>query len=172
MSDLISRTELKAAVMKVAPEKVLPNWKHMSLGEKCIARHMETVYQGIIAEARDAEFVPKKEYEALLARFRHLLESKFISSFDAVDCMTGEYRRDIKEADKIARENNDGNAKACWQAVKIVGLMGNTVSYGFVCSHCGTFSGDNKIRECKQCKAQMDVGGVINAQDHFPGSQA
>ena len=34
-------------------------------------------------------------------RLRHLLQSKFIASFDARDPMTGKYKRDINEADRL-----------------------------------------------------------------------
>lgn len=42
----------------------------------------------------------KISYDELLKRFRHLLESEFISSFDEVDA-NGNYRRDISNADRI-----------------------------------------------------------------------
>ena len=44
--------------------------------------------------------VPRDEYEALFRRFRHLLKSDFIHSFDEYDPKTGTYKRDIAEADK------------------------------------------------------------------------
>jgi hypothetical protein len=43
--------------------------------------------------------VPRDEHEALLKRFRHLLESDFIRSFDEYDPRTGTYKRDIYEVD-------------------------------------------------------------------------
>ena len=43
----------------------------------------------------------EKEYKLLLKRFRHLLESDTIALYDEVDTRTGEYKRDIKELDKI-----------------------------------------------------------------------
>ena len=42
------------------------------------------------------------EFETLLKRFRHLLESNFIASFDEWDLQKHDYKRDISEADKIA----------------------------------------------------------------------
>lgn len=47
------------------------------------------------------EFVTKREYELLLKRFSHLLESNTIAMYDEVDPSTGKYKRDIKELDKI-----------------------------------------------------------------------
>lgn len=45
--------------------------------------------------------VAEKEYELLLKRFRHLLESDIIALYDEVDPRTGKYKRDIKELDDI-----------------------------------------------------------------------
>ena len=41
------------------------------------------------------------EDDPLIQRLRHLLESDYIRSFDAVDPITKEYKRDIREADKV-----------------------------------------------------------------------
>ena len=45
--------------------------------------------------------VTQKEYELLLKRFRHLLESDIIRIYDEVDPRTKKYKRDIKELDAI-----------------------------------------------------------------------
>ena len=42
-----------------------------------------------------------ESYNLLLLRFRHLLQSDFIRSFDEYDRIKGDYKRDIKEADMI-----------------------------------------------------------------------
>lgn len=64
--------------------------------------HLDTAgYAGMaIARIPAADAVPRDEHEALLRRFRHLLQSDFIRSFDEVDPKTGTYKRDISEADK------------------------------------------------------------------------
>ena len=54
----------------------------------------------IIETIPAVDAVPRAEYEDLMKRFRHLLESDFISRFDEVDITTGRYKRDIAEADK------------------------------------------------------------------------
>lgn len=41
------------------------------------------------------------ESDPTIKRLRHLLESEYIRSFDAVDPCTHEYKRDIREADKV-----------------------------------------------------------------------
>lgn len=54
--------------------------------------------------------VIEKEYELLLKRFRHLLESDVIRLYDEVDPQTGRYKRDIKDLDRamrMAREAQD-----------------------------------------------------------------
>lgn len=45
--------------------------------------------------------VDGKEFNALLKRFRHLLESETIRQYDEVNPHTGEYVRDIRELDTL-----------------------------------------------------------------------
>jgi len=47
----------------------------------------------------------RNENESLMRRFKHLIESKFIRSFDMVDG-SGSWSRPIDEADRIAYGNN------------------------------------------------------------------
>lgn len=61
-----------------------------------IADHLESGNLGLTVDA-----VPREEYESLLKRFRHLLESDYIRSFDEVKLGTGEYKRDIREAGRV-----------------------------------------------------------------------
>ena len=56
------------------------------------------VLNDAIQKAPTVDVVPREEYESLLKRFRHLLESDFIRSFDEYDPKTGTYKRDISEA--------------------------------------------------------------------------
>lgn len=46
------------------------------------------------------------EYQKLMERLKHLCESKFIREFDHIDPKTGQYKRDISEADKIIDDAN------------------------------------------------------------------
>jgi hypothetical protein len=48
-----------------------------------------------------------ESYNLLLSRFRHLLQSDFIRSFDEYDRIKGDYKRDIKEADMLTGFQND-----------------------------------------------------------------
>ena len=57
----------------------------------------------IAYEPRQGREVTTTEYELLLKRFRHLMKSETIASYDEVDPRTGEYKRDIKELDKRLR---------------------------------------------------------------------
>ena len=43
----------------------------------------------------------KNDFDSLRKRFRHLLESKFIASFDEWNPKTNDYKRNISEADEI-----------------------------------------------------------------------
>ena len=52
----------------------------------------------------------KESYEMLLRRFKHLMQSDFIASFDEYNNVTKLYRRDIKEADKIANVKKHRNS--------------------------------------------------------------
>lgn len=94
--------------------------------------------------------VPREEHESLVRRFEHLLESDYIRSFDEVKLGTGEYKRDIREAD---RENRRGR----WI----------NESHGYRnCSECGC---EHPIldangfhledRYCPDCGADMREGG-------------
>lgn len=50
---------------------------------------------------KDKYEVLKQEFDVLRKRYNHLLESDFITSFDAWNPRTNNYNRDISEADKI-----------------------------------------------------------------------
>lgn len=110
-----------------------------------IAEYLESGRIGITVDA-----VPREEYESLLKRFRHLLESDYIRSFDEVKLGTGEHKRDIREAD---RENRHGQ----WEN-ELLGYRN--------CSECGCehpLFDDHGIRVddtyCPLCGAKMDGGG-------------
>ena len=53
------------------------------------------------ADVTDREKILMAENRALRDRLGHLLQSDFIRSFDEIELSTGEYVRDIKNADKI-----------------------------------------------------------------------
>lgn len=54
-------------------------------------------------EESEENSVPLAEHVSLLRRFKHLLQSNFISSFDEWNPNTHDYRRDIAEADRICK---------------------------------------------------------------------
>ena len=60
----------------------------------------DQIERGELTPLRDV--VLRKEHDALLKRFRHLLKSDFIRSFDEYDPRTQTYKRDITEADVVA----------------------------------------------------------------------
>lgn len=69
------------------------------------------VLNDAIQKAPTVDAVPRDEHESLLKRFRHLLESDFIRSFDEYDPKTGTYKRDISEADTVAYVIRCGRCK-------------------------------------------------------------
>lgn len=79
---------------------------------RCIDCNHEKVYAERLADGHmcpkcnsrlyipiDQTRITEKEYELLLKRFRHLLESNIIALYDEIDPRTKEYKRDIKELD-------------------------------------------------------------------------
>lgn len=84
-----------------------------------------------IQKAPTVDAVPRDEYESLLKRFRHLLESDFIRSFDEYDPKTGTYKRDISEADTMARVIR---CKNCKRSTTVKFGDGRTVLYCFLWS--------------------------------------
>lgn len=101
------------------------------------------VLNDAIQKAPTVDAVPREEHESLLKRFRHLLESDFIRSFDEYDPKTGTYKRDISEADIVA--------------------------YVIRCRRCEHFS----VRACKNYLGDLvvehwcDLWGNITALDDF-----
>ena len=88
--------------------------------------------------------VPRAEYEGLLKRFRHLLESDFIASFAEVEPFTGKYKRDIAEADKVQPVRH---SKWVCRAPGV-----------FSCGECfGLALGNRPTRYCPDCGARMDL---------------
>lgn len=75
---------------------------HSNTGTKITMKYIQ---DGLQEEGTRALIHSEKEYELLLKRFRHLLESDFISKYDEVEPRTGEYKLDIKELDKINMKN-------------------------------------------------------------------
>lgn len=91
----------------------------------------------------DVDAVPRAEYEGLLKRFRHLLESDFIASFAEVEPFTGKYKRDIAEADKV-------------QPVRHSKWVCRTPGM-FSCNACGNLAVENQsMYYCPECGAKMD----------------
>lgn len=94
MSDLIDRSALPTMRIEIPA----------SCCDVRIASVVEIVakgFQAMIDSAPTVDAVPRDEYDALLKRFRHLLESDFIRSFDQYDPRTQTYKRDIAEADNV-----------------------------------------------------------------------
>ena len=96
-----------------------------------IADHLESKGLG-----RTVDAVPREEHELLVRRLEHLLESDYIRSFDEVKLGTGEYKRDIREADL---ENQRAHWIAnCTCSRCMRGIRGYAIQSGYVfCPFCG-----------------------------------
>lgn len=93
MSDLIDRSALPTMRIEI-PERI----------DDKTCRILEGVIRGVqhvIDSAPAVDAVPRGEYDALLRRFQHLLQSDCIRSFDEYDPRTQTYKRNITEADAI-----------------------------------------------------------------------
>ena len=89
--------------------------------------------------------VPRDEYDALLKRFRHLLESDYIRSFDEYDPRTHTYKRDISEAVEPTRRGE-------WITIGAKRRCGGI----FKCTACECVY-PYKCKFCPNCGAKMDV---------------
>lgn len=63
----------------------------------------------------------KQENDCLKLRLRHLLESKYIRSFDEWDRSRNDYKRDIKEADKVVPVEVIETFEKIWKSRAITG---------------------------------------------------
>lgn len=84
--------------MDLIDRSVLPRIRVSSPCGNRLLEEVLGVLNDVIQKAPTVDAVPREEHELLLKRFRHLLESDFIRSFDEYDPKTGTYMRDISEA--------------------------------------------------------------------------
>lgn len=105
MYDLIDRSKL-------------PRIRITGFREERLLTEVFGVLNDVIQNAPTVDAVPREEHDALLKRFRHLLESDFIRSFDEYDPKTGTWKRDISEADRVAYVIRCGRCKRS-NAIKI-----------------------------------------------------
>ncbi|MBO7309527.1 MAG: hypothetical protein J6V38_07855 [Kiritimatiellae bacterium] len=96
MSDLIDRSKLPTIRITIPAHLCDASCRG-------IVEIVANGFQTLIDSAPAVDAVPRDEYDALLKRFRHLLESDFIRSFDEYDPRTQTYKRDIIEADDAVR---------------------------------------------------------------------
>ena len=94
--------DLLALSFRSAAERIESDGKGLTIYSLILKNIGEMLASGELGITVDT--VPRDEYEWLLKRFRHLLESDYIRGFDAVNRNTGEYKRDIREADRENRQ--------------------------------------------------------------------
>lgn len=87
--------------MDLIDRSKLPRIRLTGFREERLLTEVIGVLNDVIQNAPTVDAVPREEHESLLKRFRHLLESDFIRSFDEYDPKTGTYKRDISEADAV-----------------------------------------------------------------------
>lgn len=125
---------------------------------------------GWLNEDACMNMVSTEEHERLLARFRHLMESPYIRSFDLVDIGTGKYKKDIRLAigpDEKLMEDGLDSCAFCGGKAGIITqkrdadaggnfVMENTIT----CGRCGaTMRGKNTVYRINA------VGGLEIAED-------
>ena len=98
-------------------------------------------FESIVNQTPPADVVSRAQYDMLLKRFRHLLESPYIRSFDEWDAPHMRYKRDIKEADERAERHGH------WYTYPEDKL--------FQCSNC-EMGVDLPTSYCPFCGAKMD----------------
>lgn len=109
------------------------------------------VKNGRFLEQQEVTNHLKAEYDALLKRFHHLMQSDFIASFDQVDPKTQTYKRDIADADVHLLHGKHVPAYIAvkgWDEEKAI-----TIRAGYACPFCNS----NFIAEfCAKCGAKME----------------
>ena len=139
--DLISRK----ALLESIDERERIARKYMPYIQDDELRPTMQSIRGFVKNRPAVDAVPRAEYEGLLKRFRHLLESDFIASFAEVEPFTGKYKRDIAEADKV-------------QPVRHSKWVCRTPGV-FSCGAClGLALGNRPTCYCPDCGARMDGG--------------
>ena len=138
--DLISR---KALIEAIDKREELVRKLMAKVDDKAEMTVTLSAGRKFVANRPAVDAVPRAEYEQLLKRFRHLLESDFISSFAEVEPFTGQYKRDIAEADKV-------------QPVRHARWKDSPVPYVLPrCSRCGEI-GFAHWAACPNCGAIME----------------
>lgn len=91
------------------------------------------------------------EKRDLQKRLLHLLQSEIIRSFDELDLNTGKHKRDIKEADEIAKPVRHGH----WFTTHYE--MGGVIKRS-VCVTCSKCKGksDEATAFCSNCDSKID----------------
>ena len=81
--------------MRLIDAEKLPHYDGTALSAVAVARAVE--------DAPTVDAVPKADYDNLLKRFKHLIQSDYIKSFDAWDSRKNDYVLDIRDAVEVVR---------------------------------------------------------------------
>lgn len=93
---LADRLNRKAKKQAARQKRLAAEKKRLKKAERAIVE-WQAEYECLERTFEDL----RKDYDALEKRMQHLCSSKFIASFDEVDPRTGQYVRDIQDADKF-----------------------------------------------------------------------
>lgn len=119
-----------------------------------LAEAVEFIAQSL-RESRDdllEDAVSREEYDLLVRRLQHLLESDYIRSFDEKEIMTGRYKRDIKEADTVPVVHTRSEYRA-YRGIKRVTVSGEIVCHNCHAKHFRVEG--TRLKFCPECGAKM-----------------
>lgn len=127
-----------------------------------VAAYCTRMFLDAIDDLPTIEVVSADEYESLLRRFRHLIQSDYIRSFDELG-RDGKYKRDISEAGKLAGTATRGK----WY---LAGATQNAVAK-WECTCCGFIVRVEGFRRplsdrCPACNAIID--GCLYEPNYSP----
>lgn len=97
---LIDADKAKEVLTKLLYETAMNNSGGASLMCEDIAEHRLETWFGLVPTV---DAVPKADYDHLLKRFKHLIQSDYIKSFDAWDSRKNDYVLDIRDAVEVVR---------------------------------------------------------------------
>jgi hypothetical protein len=81
-----------------------------------LVNKMINIYMALIVfkdKKINSNIVSIEDYQSLLKRFQHLLESDVIALYDEVDPITKRYKRDVKELDRLFNINKNPHDFIC-----------------------------------------------------------
>jgi len=104
--------------------------------------------------------------DVLESRLKHLLQSDFIRSFDAINYKTGKYKRDITEADKIT--GTDPKIFYLCDGEKCKNCSSDICKHTGDMTHAKNFQYDGYANYWEQSATDPDKCQLDNMPEHCP----